>query len=220
MNLPQNKTYKDMGVLGLKALAFEYGVDDDIDFVKSHSDKSETILDLACGYGRVAIALAEAGYEKIYGIDLAYNLIEDAKREVKERGLKVNFVLGDMRALPYEKNMFDKIFCLWNSFNEILTKTDQIKVLNEVHRVLKPGGEAFFAIHNGEDESVQELFRSGELSSETRIRKVNFNGGDVYQYMHSRKTLKDLLDEVSFFEQSVEFVKMHNRKRILMRIKK
>ena len=58
------------------------------------------VLDVGCGYGRVALPLSHAGYE-VEGIDLAPNLIEAARRAADAEGARINFTVGSMTRLPY-----------------------------------------------------------------------------------------------------------------------
>lgn len=199
--------YEKIGVKGLRDLAFEYKVNDDIKFVKAHAKKGQNILDLACGYGRVSLSLAKGGYKHVVGIDFTTKLIRSARKEAKAKKLKVTFDIGDMNSLPYEDDSFDRIFCLWNSFNDVLNKRDQIKTLKEVRRVLKPGGKAFFSLFDGK-------------STQEGVVKKRFKNADEYQYIHTPATLKNLLKEVSFRKSSITFIKQHQRRRILLTLMK
>ncbi len=58
------------------------------------------ILDLACGHGRVANRLAERG-ARVTGLDATALFLDRARSDAAARGLKVDYVEGDMRALPW-----------------------------------------------------------------------------------------------------------------------
>src|SRR4051812_30468973 len=68
-----------------------------------------SVLDVPCGGGRHAMALASRGYN-VTGIDIAQPLLEEARQEATARNLQITFDYGDMRELPWE-NTFDGIFC-------------------------------------------------------------------------------------------------------------
>src|SRR5919201_6350444 len=59
------------------------------------------VLDVGCGYGRVALPLVRAGYD-VEGIDLSPNLIDAARAAAEAEHLAVRFSVGSMTALPYE----------------------------------------------------------------------------------------------------------------------
>lgn len=100
--------------------------------------KGDRILDLATGTGRVSVGLAEKGIS-IFGADLTWKMIERAKEKATEKGLaNVSFHLADGLQLPYKENTFDKIVSI--RFFHILPFEMQKAILQEVRRVLKPGG--------------------------------------------------------------------------------
>ena len=65
-------------------------------------------LDLACGTGAVAERAAEAGAD-VTGVDLAPALIETAKDRASERGLEIDYRVGDSENLEFEDGAFDVV---------------------------------------------------------------------------------------------------------------
>ncbi|MFX1328739.1 MAG: methyltransferase domain-containing protein [Promethearchaeota archaeon] len=108
------------------------------------------ILDLCCGQGRHSIELAKLGFENIFGVDLSRYLILKARSNAKKNGVLCKFREGDARKLPYPPDMFDSIMILGNSFGYFETINDDIRVLKEVLRVLKPWGKILIDITDGE----------------------------------------------------------------------
>lgn len=98
------------------------------------------VLDVPCGQGRVAIELAARGME-VTGIDIAPGQIALAQAAARERGLAIDFRVGDMRALP--PGPFDAAFCWGDSFG-YMDDAGNAAFLTAVHGALKPGGR--FAI--------------------------------------------------------------------------
>ncbi|MFC4077764.1 class I SAM-dependent methyltransferase [Salinithrix halophila] len=97
----------------------------------------DTALDIGCGGGWESIFLAECGYQ-VLGIDLAPEAIKLAKQRAKEAGVQVDFRQGNALQLPVEDETIDFITdrgCL-----HIIPEKDQPTYVNEVTRVLKPGG--------------------------------------------------------------------------------
>jgi len=118
--------FKKMGAKGLvEKPTAKRGID--FSLIEELCGREHKILDLACGYGRVAIPLAKAGYD-VTGIDITPNLVDEARLNAGTEGVKVRFDIGSMTSLPYPDDSFDRIICLWSSFNYLLTKNSQIKL--------------------------------------------------------------------------------------------
>ena len=119
----------------------------EVDFIEKALNLKEDmkILDLACGQGRHAIELAKRGYN-VVGLDYSDYLLNVAKERTREEKVKVKFVKGDMRNLPFE-NEFDAIYNMFTSFG-YFSDEDNFKVLKSVHRALKPGGKFLLDIVN------------------------------------------------------------------------
>jgi glycine/sarcosine N-methyltransferase len=122
------------------------------------------ILDLACGSGRHAVALASQGYE-VTGLDLSPQMIEAAKHHVKEKGVSVQFSVTDMRQVrELLEGQFDLIICLGNSLALLPTLSDVQQTLTNVHQLLTEGGSFVSQILNFE-EIRQTEFRFFPLKS-------------------------------------------------------
>ncbi|MCK6590162.1 MAG: class I SAM-dependent methyltransferase, partial [Polyangiaceae bacterium] len=68
------------------------------------------VLDMGCGHGRHANELASRGY-MVVGVDIVQKFLEIAEGEARARGLPAQYVLGDIRGLPWEAE-FDRAICL------------------------------------------------------------------------------------------------------------
>ena len=110
----------------------------------------DKILDLCCGQGRHSLELARRGFSEIEGVDRSHYLIQKAKARATKEGLKVRFREGDARKLPYPPDSFDVVLLLGNSFGYFETISDDIRVLKEVFRVLKPYGRLLIDVADGE----------------------------------------------------------------------
>lgn len=99
--------------------------------------KGAQVLDIGCGMGRHAIALASFGYT-VTGIDLSNILLEEAHRH--DEDLLVNWVQGDMRELPFEGGSFDATVNLFTSFGYFSNEEDNVNVLRQIRSVLREGG--------------------------------------------------------------------------------
>lgn len=98
--------------------------------------QGSSVLDLCCGMGRHSLALADAGY-KVTGVDLSDVLLREARAADSEG--RVSWHQGDMRAVPLDER-FDAVVNLFTSFGYFEQDEEQLSVLKEIHRLLKPGG--------------------------------------------------------------------------------
>jgi SAM-dependent methyltransferase len=95
----------------------------------------QRLLDLATGTGAVAELAAAKGVE-VVGIDIAPGLIEQAKERAAERGLDIDYRVGDVEALELEDASFDLVA----STCGVMFAPDHKAVARELARVTKPGG--------------------------------------------------------------------------------
>lgn len=114
-----------------------------------NAPKDSAILDLACGQGRHSMELAQRGYTNITGLDRSHYLIRKAKSVMQQEGLKIAFKEGDARKLPFPPDTFDVVMILGNSFGYFESNEDDIMILREVFRVLKPDGTFLIDVADG-----------------------------------------------------------------------
>jgi SAM-dependent methyltransferase len=103
------------------------------------------VLDVACGYGRHAIELAQQGC-KMTGLDLSLPLLIKAADQAQKRGLTVNFVHADMREMTFSAQ-FDAAYCMLSSFGYFDEETN-LRVASAVCRAIKPGARFLLEIIN------------------------------------------------------------------------
>ncbi len=109
----------------------------------------DVILDLACGQGRHSLEFSRRGFNNVYGIDRSHYLIRKAKQANNNENLTASFKEGDARKLPYQSDMFDVVVMLGNSYGYFENMNDDLKILNEVFRVLKPNGKFLIDVADG-----------------------------------------------------------------------
>ena len=103
-------------------------------------EAGQRVLDVACGTGVVAVTAARRG-AAVSGLDLAPPLIERARQNAAIAGVDIDFVEGDAEALPYPDASFDLVL---SQFGHIFAPRPAV-VVEEMLRVLKPGGRIAFA---------------------------------------------------------------------------
>lgn len=98
------------------------------------------VLDVACGTGRHALALAAAGYA-VTGADLSAAMIEQAEANARRAGHPAHFVVAGFGQLRSRlEGEFDALLCLGNSLPHVLTETDLHATLTDFAAVVRPGG--------------------------------------------------------------------------------
>jgi SAM-dependent methyltransferase len=97
--------------------------------------RGSRILDVACGTGNVSIPAARAG-ARVTGVDIATNLLDQARRRASREGLNIDFEEGDAEALPYPDGSFDVVLSM---FGAMFAPRPE-RVAAELIRVVKPGG--------------------------------------------------------------------------------
>jgi len=99
------------------------------------------VLDVACGTGNLTLPAARLG-AVVTGVDIASNLIEQARANAKREGLTAQFDEGDAENLPYEDARFDAVITM---FGAMFAPRPEL-VAAELKRVCRPGG--FIAMAN------------------------------------------------------------------------
>lgn len=111
-------------------------------------------LDLACGTGAVAELAAERGAD-VTGIDIAPVLIETAKERAAERGLDIDYRVGDTEKLELADGSFDVV----SSTCGVMFSPDHEATARELARVVKPGGRIGLVNWTPAEEGLAALFR-------------------------------------------------------------
>ena len=98
------------------------------------------VLDVACGTGNLAVIAARHGCA-VKGVDIAANLLEQARARASEAGFSIDFTEGDAEALPYANDSFDLAVSM---FGVMFTPQPTVATA-ELWRVTKPGGRIALA---------------------------------------------------------------------------
>lgn len=164
---------------------------------------SASVLDIACGTGRLPIRLAEAGHT-VTGLDYSSAMIDHARRKVatlpSDVQRRIELVQGDMRAFSFA-GRFDVVNISW-SFIYMLTPEDQRQALTTMHAHLEEGGRLIFSMPDPKLDSIP-----ANLSFSTVPRKTNAfirpdNGHRVLVWVSTEYNLdQQTVDFLTFYEE-------------------
>ena len=100
------------------------------------------VLEVGCGAGWEVVRWAQAGMD-VHGIDLSHAALDLARKNLAQKSLTADLQTGNAEELPYENDSFDVVASLG-----VLHQTRSTeKAIREVHRVLRPGGEAMISMY-------------------------------------------------------------------------
>ena len=145
MTTHASKPYIGIGMDGLIAKWYAGITRNNLPYFKKDAQKlakllkpGSAVLDLAPGPGYLSIELAKLGSFRITGLDISQTFVEIGRENAKLEGVPVEFQQGDAAHMPFEDGTFDLLVCraAFKNFSEPLA------AINEMRRVLKPGGKA------------------------------------------------------------------------------
>ncbi|HEY3719233.1 MAG TPA: class I SAM-dependent methyltransferase [Roseiarcus sp.] len=124
------------------------GFENDARRVAARLRSGARVLEIAPGPGYLAIALAKLGDFDIVGLDISRSFVRIARQNAAEVSVAVEFTHGDASEMAFPTDSFDFIVCR-AAFKNF---ADPLGALCEMHRVLRPGGEALI-IHMNKNAS-------------------------------------------------------------------
>ena len=173
------KAFKGMGMEGFIASWYARQTAKDLDEFKklarqlsSQIKAGDRVLEIAPGPGYLAIELVKLTRCRMIGLDISRTFVRIADENADKAGVDVCFEQGDAADMPYPANVIDFIVCraAFKNFARPLA------ALNEMYRVLKPGGTALI-IDLRKDFSPQELsdYVRGRGAVNAALMKLIFN---------------------------------------------
>ena len=104
-------------------------------------EAGDAVLDLGTGSGYALRALRERGIGRGYGLDGAPEMARNAREYTDDDA--VDFLVGDFDSLPFADDSLDHVF----SMEAFYYATDPVHTLEEIGRVLRPGGAFYCAVN-------------------------------------------------------------------------
>jgi len=123
-----------------------------------------------------------------WALDISAGGLAKAHAFAAERELSIELVHGDMREMPFENAFFDYVYEIYSMCH--LTKADTQRAIDEMHRVLRPGGFAFLGVIS--TDSWPKLF-FGEEATPGEFVGEEFDGERARHSMFTETEADDLV---------------------------
>ena len=146
------------------------------------------LLNLGCAHGPDFLPF-KRDFE-LYGVDIATEMLRFARKYSQKFDFEVHLAAADVRFLPYPDNTFDHAISV-ATYHHIEGKADKLAALQELKRVLKPGGEALITVWNRWQPRF--WFKGREVAVPWRTREKTLYR---YYYLFSYFELEKLVREV------------------------
>ena len=158
----------------------------------------KTILDCGAG-GRIPpLALFHQYGYKTTGIDISQNQLERAKQYCDQHEINLNIQHGDMRNIPFEDESFSFIYSISSIYH--LTKKDSAIAIQEMERVLKPGGMIYVDFLSIEDGNYGDGEAVDPIQSPGEFRQKEAGGEVIHSYFEDGEPDKFFNDSKIIFK--------------------
>jgi ubiquinone/menaquinone biosynthesis C-methylase UbiE len=121
--------------------------------------RTERLLDLGCGTGRIALGLHEIGFEHVLGVDFSRAMVKRARHLATLLEYPVSFQVGDARELKFDDGLFDGVIFGFNGLMQIPGASNRLQAMREIRRILRPGGIFLFTTHDREHYGWQDFWK-------------------------------------------------------------
>lgn len=154
----------------------------EVDFLDKTLDwsKSDPILDLCGGQGRHALALSRRGFTNVTVLDYSPYLIKLGQERARQERLNTAFIQGDARATGLPDQSFQYILIMASSFGYFSNEAENIKILDESFRLLKPRGTLLLDLPNRE--YILKKFKpesTHQVNEDISVKRMRELGDDI-----------------------------------------
>ncbi|WP_375199216.1 class I SAM-dependent methyltransferase [Bacillus sp. RS11] len=183
--------------------ALHENYNEDLLFIENLLSKNnDTIIELACGTGRLAIPLAKQGFN-VYAVDIHEGMLQLAIEKAKKQNVHVHFTVQDCTQLqlPITSNF---VYMTGNAFQHFLSNESQNALFQSVKKHLHPGGEFVFDTRNALLNELSIVDEYEESSVNSKGEKLTIQHKEEYNPVTQILTCRSINKlEHSTFEDSI-----------------
>ncbi|MFH1286754.1 MAG: class I SAM-dependent methyltransferase [Candidatus Magasanikbacteria bacterium] len=171
---------------------------DDLIPLKQYTKEGDRVLDVGCGTGRL--------YQLFEGLSIDYTGIDQSEQQLKfarQDYPKGEFMLAEMTRLPFDGGEFDIVFCV-ATLHHLPDKETRVVALEEMKRVLKPGGRIILTNWNLDSDWAAGKMSGGDWKRDDDHFYIPFQTSDkkIHGWRHywklSFEHLTALFEETGF----------------------
>ena len=182
----------------IEPIPYSYDLHEYVDF------KDKKVLDVGSGNGYVLSKYASEGAE-VFGIDITEAGIELCRKRFEILDLKGDFRIADAEDIPFPDNSFDCV-CSMGVLHHV---PNTQKALDEIYRVLKPGGRLIVMFYHRHSAKYQFSYRIRSLFTGKSLQQLvnEFDGsGNPKGSVFSKKELRIMLSRFTDIKMKVGFL--------------
>jgi ubiquinone/menaquinone biosynthesis C-methylase UbiE len=159
------------------------------------------VLELGVCAGRIAIPLAQAGFQ-VTGLDISWPMLARGREHIRAAGLQthIHLIHADFRTPPLAPGRFPLAFCAYNAFLHLIEGEDQLMALRAWRRLLTPGGLLVIDVENPQLEGLAMLMLQQGFDPEETLTDPE-TGERIHK---STRVDVDLSDQVLRFQRRYE----------------
>jgi ubiquinone/menaquinone biosynthesis C-methylase UbiE len=202
------KSHRDRGIEGLAARWYASNTGEMLNEytalarrVAAQLPQGSHVLEVAPGPGYFCIELAKLGSYSITGLDISHSFVRMATKKAAEAGVMVDFKQGSAFNLPFPQGSFDFLLCraAFKNFAQ------PVAALQEMHRVLRPGGRALIADLNRDatPAAVSHAVEVMGLSAVNRLMTRLAFKWRLLKSAYTRPQLEHMLAQVPFSQAGI-----------------
>ena len=168
------------------------------------------ILDIASGTADLALSFSKLDKDfDIFQTDINYSMLTEGQKKLINQGKIIPAITCDAEALPFQSNYFD---CVTIAFG-LRNMTNKDKALQEIYRVLSPGGKAIILEFSHVHKQLKKTYDLFSFQIIPKLGKLFAQDESSYQYLvesirvhPNQEELKKLMEEQEF--ENVSYVSL------------